>query len=618
MDFIRQYPPFESLPAEVIADISHHIEVQYVRQGAQILALDDDIHHLYMVRSGVVEIHRASGQLQHRLAAGELFGQMGLLLNNKVRLPARAQEDCLLYCISETMFHFLIKHYVDFANFVEIESRVRLQQAVSTLEDNTFTGVKVSSLISRELVTLAKSCTIACAAQIMATEDVSCLLITDPDKPISGFDDEDQVVGMITDKDFRTKVVAAGLDIERPVEDIMTTGIIQVDSNAYVFEAMLIMLKNKLHHIPIVKGKRSIGVIAMSDLLRYESHSSLLLVRAIWQQTTVQDVAALRSQILDCFTRLVEQDANSHMIGSAMAVIGRNMIQKLIELFEQSQGPAPLPFAFMILGSMARDEQLPVTDQDHAIILDDAVTESDMGYYRALAVFVSDGLAAAGIAYCQGGIMATNPQWQMTLAQWEQCFGQWIDNPNHRSLLDANIFFDLDCVYGRQDWVEQLTSVINRRAKRNNRFLAAMAHNALNRTPPLGFFKGFVMEQDGRQRNVINLKRRGTAPLADLIRVHALAVGSRAQNSFDRLDDIISAGILPKGRGEDLRAAMECISLVRIRQQALAIKANEQPNNDVLPDNLSDFERRTLRDAFQVLSHAQKFLKFRYQPNRSA
>ncbi|MCV5231457.1 cyclic nucleotide-binding protein, partial [Escherichia coli] len=94
----------------------------------------------------------------------------------------------------------------------------------------------------------------------------------------------------------------------------------------------------------------------------------------------------------------------------------------------------------------------------------------------------------------------------------------------------------------------------------------------LNRRPPLGFFKDFVMEKDGQHKNSINLKRRGTAPLVDLIRVHALAVGSRAQNSFERLDDIIDAGILPKGRAQDLKDALEFISMVRIRHQATDVE----------------------------------------------
>jgi CBS domain-containing protein len=144
-----------------------------------------------------------------------------------------------------------------------------------------------------------------------------------------------------------------------------------------------------------------------------------------------------------------------------------------------------------------------------------------------------------------------------------------------------------------------------------------MARNALQRTPPLGFFKEFVVESDGRQSRTINIKRRGTAPLADLVRVHALAIGSQALNSFERLRDIIDAQILPLGRGQDLFDALEFIAMVRARHQARALEEGRDPDNSVDPGRLSEFEQKTLRDAFLVLGNAQKFLKYRYQPGRA-
>lgn len=402
------------------------------------------------------------------------------------------------------------------------------------------------------------------------------------------------------------------------VSEILTPQVITLDHNAYVFEAMLLMLRNNLHHLPILRHQKPIGVIALSDIVRYESQSSLVIVNSIFRQQSIEDLEVLSKDVPACFSRMVQEDANSHMIGSAMAVIGRSFKQRLLELGEEEFGPPPVGYCFLALGSMARDEQLIVTDQDNAMILDDKYDPAEHEQYFAdLAKFVSDGLARCGYSYCTGNIMATNPEWRKTRTEWEATFAEWIDQPNPKSLLNSNIFFDLDGVYGATNWAEQLKAFVGRRARRNNRFLACMARNALNRTPPLGFFKDFVLEQDGRHKNSMNLKRRGTAPLADLIRVHALAVDSRSQNSFERLDDIIEAGILPKGRGTDLRDAMEFISTVRIRHQALDVAGEQEPDNNIEPENLSDFERRNLKDAFQILSNAQKFLKYRYQPSRS-
>lgn len=614
LNFISQYPPFDDLPEEQLRKIALNAEVAYFRQGTKILNFGDTIRDLYMVRSGAVEIYRRKGELYNRIDAGGLFGQMGLLMNNRVRMPAKAIEDTLVYCIPENIFNELCDEFENFADYMELEDSARLRSAISSRsESNDFTTAKARKILARDPVTLEATASIQEAAILMAEENVTSLLIIRPTEELTEEDDE-QLLGILTDRDLCIRVLAQGIDTNIPVSEVMSYDVVSLDYNAYVFEAMLTMLRYNVHHLPILKDKKPIGIIGMTDIVRYESQNSLLLVSSIFQQTSVEDLKQVSEQVKDCFVRMVNEDANAHMIGRAMSVIGSSFKQRLAELAEQEFGPAPIPYCLVAMGSMARDEQLIVTDQDNALILDNSYDVEIHGeYFEKFAKFVCDGLAACGYAYCTGDIMATNPEWRKTRVEWEECFGNWIDNPTPERLLNSNIFFDLLGVHGRVKWAEQLSSFIVRRAKRNNRFLACMAYNAIRRTPPLGFFKDFVMEKDGRHRNSINLKRRGTAPLADLIRVHSLAIGSRSQNSFDRLDDINDAGILPKGRGLDLRDAMELIYMVRIRHQALDIENGEEPDNNIEPENMSEFERRNLKAAFQILSNAQNFIKFRYQ-----
>ncbi|WP_394247165.1 DUF294 nucleotidyltransferase-like domain-containing protein [Vibrio profundi] len=618
-NFLAQYPPFNELPEDVLLTATQSVEISYYRQGTPIIHFGDQINDLYVVRSGEVEVYRRKGELYNRLDEGDLFGQMGLLTNNKVRFPVKAIEDTLVYCIPEAVFQDLYENHDSFADFVEVEDNARLRQAISNNNDaNDLTTSKVKTLLNRDAPIIDKSRTIQQAATMMAEENVSSLLILDPDIVEDEEDDSTPVIGIITDRDLCTRVLAQGLDPNDDVSSVMTSEVISLDHNAYVYEAMLTMLRYNVHHLPVLKDRKPIGIIETTDIVRYESQNSLLLVSSIFQQQSIEDLKAISEQVKDSFVRLVNEDANAHMVGSAMSVIGRSFKQRIIELAEEHLGPPPIPYCFLALGSMGRDEQLLVTDQDNAIILDDTYKpEKHYQYFEALAKFVCDGLDQCGYSYCTGDIMATNPMWRMTRREWEACFSDWIDDPNPKALLNASIFFDLDGVFGRLKWAEQLNSFIVRRSRKNNRFLACLARNALNRTPPLGFFKDFVMEKDGRHNNSINLKRRGTAPLADLIRVHALAVGSRSKNSFERLDDIIDAGILPKGRAQDLKDAMEFISMVRIRHQALDVDNQIDPDNNIEPENLSDFERRNLKDAFQILSNAQNFLKFRYQANNN-
>lgn len=618
-NFLASHPPFDELPEETVLYVSQHMEIAYYRQDTPIIHFGDDIHDLYMVRSGVVEIYRRKGELYNRLDEGDLFGQMGLLTNNKVRFPAKAVEDTLVYCLSAEIFQELYDGFDSFADFVEVEDTVRLRQAVSNnTNENDLTTSKVRTLLTRDAPTIERSSTIQNAARLMADEQVSSLLIIDPEIVDNDEEDTSPVLGIITDRDLCTRVLAESLDPQDEVGSVMSTDVISLDHNAYVYEAMLTMLRYNVHHLPVLKNKQPIGIIETTDIVRYESQNSLLLVSSIFQQQSVEELKSLSEQVGDSFVRLVNEDANAHMVGTAMSVIGRSFKQRIIELAEEELGSAPIPYCFLALGSMGRDEQLVVTDQDNAIILDDSYDEKKHGkYFEAFAKFICDALADCGYSYCTGDIMATNPEWRMTRKEWEACFSDWIDDPNPKALLNASIFFDLDGVYGKLKWAEQLNSFIVRRARRNNRFLACLARNALNRTPPLGFFKDFVMEKDGQHNNSINLKRRGTAPLVDLIRVHALAVGSRSTNSFERLDDIHEAGILPKGRARDLKDALEFISMVRISHQAIDVEQGIEPDNNIEPENLSDFERRNLKDAFQILSNGQNFLKFRYQANNA-
>ena len=611
-DFISQYAPFDELPEEALAEVVQSVEISYFRANTTIIDFKDEISELYMIRSGIVELFRRNGNLYNRLDQGQLFGQMGLLTNNKVRFPAKTTKDTLLYCIPAVVFYDLCERFESFADFVEAEDSTRLKQAVESKSDdaNALTTSKVKKLITREPLIVPIDTSVQAVAQMMAEEYQSAALINDP-----SIDDSEgnNLVGLISEHDLCAKVIAAGLSIDSPVSEVMSTELISLDHNAYIFEAMLMMLRNNVHHLPVLKNKKPIGLIEVSDIIRYESQNSLLFVSSIFQQQSPEDLALLSKQLKDCFVRMVNEDANSHMVGRAMSEIGRSFKQRLLELAEEQFGPAPIPYCFLALGSMARDEQLMVTDQDNAIILDNSYDPALHGeYFEKLSHFVCDGLAACGYIYCTGDIMATNPEFRKTQTEWEECFASWIDNPNPKALLNCNIFFDLTGVYGRIKWAEHLNAFILRRAKKNNRFLACLARNALNRKPPLGFFKDFVMESDGRHNNSINLKRRGTAPLADLIRVHALAIGSQSQNSFDRLEDIIEAGILPKSKGADLQHAMELISLVRLRHQALDIESDIEPDNNIEPENMSDFERRNLMDAFLVLSNAQNFLKYRY------
>ena len=617
LQFLQRHSPFQELPPEQQLQLAQSINVGYFQAGSEILRYNEPLHALHLIRSGAVETFRRNGDLYNRLSEGGIFGEQGLLRGGKVRFPATALEDTLIYFIPDHVFQQLFDSNEFFADYVEVgDTERRKSTRAAKQAEADLLSAKISTLLQREPVCLASSANVWQAAQTMTEHGVSCLLIVHDTANTDQAETAQTgaLAGIITDRDIRSRLVAPGLKSETSVSDIMSTNLVTIEQHQYLFEAMMLMLRHNVHHLPVMQQARPVGVLALSDIIRYESQNSLFVVSSIFRQQSVAELSALLKDVKACFVRMVNEDANSHMIGSAMAAIGRSFKQRLLELAEQQLGPPPVSYCFLALGSMARDEQLIVTDQDNALVLDNSFdpVQHD-AYFQQLAAFVCDGLAQCGYSYCSGNIMATNAQWRQPLRVWQKYFTDWIEQPSAERLLHANIFFDLDAVWGKTQWADELNQLIATTAKTRPQFLACMARNALQRTPPLGFFKDFVMENDGRQNNSLNIKRRGTAPMADLIRVHALALGSPATNSFERLRDIIAAKVLPNGRGEDLRDACEVIAMTRIRQQALALQAGETPDNNVVPERLSEFERKHLKEAFSVLSNAQKFLKFHFR-----
>jgi CBS domain-containing protein len=208
--------------------------------------------------------------------------------------------------------------------------------------------------------------------------------------------------------------------------------------------------------------------------------------------------------------------------------------------------------------------------------------------------------------------MATNPRWRQPLRAWQQIFRDWIDDPDPDALLHCSIFFDLDGVYGQKGFASILKILIRDKVQKNRKFLAYLARNAFLRNPPLGFFRNFVLESSGEHIKTFNIKERGTSPISDLVRVHALASGSASVNTLDRLNDVNETDLLPQGVCRELIDAFEFISMVRIRHQVQQIEGGGTSDNNVDPKRLSNFERKHLRNAFQIVDESQSFLRYRY------
>ena len=606
-DFLARHEPFAGLPDEVLDALPRRLSVEYFRRGSRIIARGSDNHHLYLLRSGAADVHDAQDALVERGEEGTSFGSITLTQGNPSTFSVTAIEDSLALLVPEDVFHRLCREHETFDAFFDAQRARRMRSALAELETSASgTAVlrtRVRDLVTRDPVAVTTAATIREAAVTMADEGVSSLLVMEGDR----------LAGIVTDRDLRTRVLAADVDPARPVTEVMSADPATGSVDALAVEALLTMTGRGIHHLPLVDdGGRPVGVMTTTDLLRVEQSNPVFLAGDVAKQSDVAGVARVAQRLPRVVQLLVEQDATASDIGRAVTAVGDAVEQRLIALAEAELGPPPVPYAWVALGSRARLEQALAADQDHALVLDDSVADADLPWFEALAERVASGLEECGWRRCPGEVMATNPRWRMPLSAWQRAFSSWLDSASPEAVLSSAIFFDLRAVHGEHALAARLHQHVVREAPHATRFLAHLARQAGSHEPPLGFFRGLVLEKAGEHKDALDIKKGGVAAVVEIARVHALAVGSPAVSTRARIDAAQAGGALSGELAADLRDAFEYLGYVRLRHQAAQVRAGLAPDNFVAPAQLSSFEKRPLREAFGIVRFAQQALGRRH------
>lgn len=605
-DFLAEHAPFDALPRAVVRSLPAKMTVRYHRRGTSLMSVGTDNDDLMIVRSGAIEIRDVDGALVDRVAEGSTAGSTTLTGNNPSRFDVIALEDTLALHLPRQAFHELSQAHPHFAAHFATEGAERLRAAAtavgSSRHGEAILRTSARDLTTRTPVAVASGVSIADAARVMTDEGVSSLLVLE----------DGRLVGILTDRDLRRRVVAAGTDPSGPVSLAMTADPVVAQADASALELLLTMTQLNVHHLPVLDGGRPVGVVTTTDLMRLERASAVHIVGDVAKQPDVAGVVAVAARVPRIVGQLVDQDVSADDITRVVTTIGDAVERRLIALVEadllaRGRGPAPR-YCWMVLGSKARLEQALGSDQDHAVIIADDAPEGAEDFIAALADGVVAGLEAAGYPRCEGEVMASNPRWRQRLSGWRSEFRQWIEEPVPDAVLTASIFFDSRPIAGDETLHARLVEDVAARAPQGHKFLAHLAKQAIANEPPLGFFRGFVLAKAGQHKDTLDLKRGGVGAIVDLARVHALACGLFSVNTRARLVAAGRAGALSPKTAASLVDALEFISHVRLAHQARQVAAGVRPDSRLVPEELTAFERAALREAFQVVRRAQQAL----------
>jgi len=583
--FIEQIPPFDQLPPEDLEMVRQAMQRVEYEAGALILKQGGaPSAYLNIVRSGSVEL-RANGRVRHVLEAGEMFGFPSMLSQEPPLTDAVAAEPCVIYRIPESLFRILLER-PPFAQYFLRGLSERLRSAAAAEQSLNAQGLGMPSkyLVVHEPIFVAPDATVQEAAKVMAKANVGSVLVAD------------EPPGILTDRDLRNRVLAAGRGPETPVREVMSRPLIAIDPDTPVHGAMMRMLEERIHHLALVEEGKIVGLISSTDLLRFQSQNPIFLQRQLNALHDPKELARYSSEVNSVVETLYRGGLATPQIGRIVSTLNDTLIARLLQQGEAALGAAPTPYAWIVFGSEGRCEQMVLTDQDNALVYAEPSEAAD-AYFHALAEFVVQRLIQAGFPPCPGGYMATN--WCKPLDEWLALFSDWIDRPEPQALVEAGIFFDFRPVYGELS-LEPLEQRMMS-AQRNGIFLAYLAQAANAFAPPLGFLNRLRSEG-----GYIDLKKGGVAPVVGMARALALAAGSRERSTMERLTAAVQGGTLSGEGADNLSGAFQFFLHIRLRAQLDAIRAGQKPDNRIRLKDLTSREQRLLKDAFVMVREMQE------------
>jgi CBS domain-containing protein len=614
--------PFSFLHEDALEQVCAALSMASYAKGTVLFIQGQTlVAHLHILHKGSVEkYYEQNGRktLSEISGEGDLFGGISILLNNGLAVRTlEVTEDASFYLLPKEVFLQTCESHAAFRDFFTDTFGKRMlnrsyaaiiaRTSVPPQETLQLFNQPVHQIYNRETVFGTPKMTIQQVAEQMKQENSSYLIIP-PAEP--------HPAGIITESDLTRKVIAADFDIHRPAVDVMSVPLQTIGENAIVFEALMQMMQHNVKHLAVTgEGNQIIGVLSNRELISAQGQSPLFLLREISRAESLEEIVAQHRRLPGIVKGLISSGATARNINRVITTASDVILRKIMEIVLNEMPPPPTSFAFMIMGSEGRGEQTLKTDQDNAIVFED-VSEAELPevsqYFLELGQRACSLLDQAGYAFCQGDVMAQNPNWCQPLSVWMKYFLQWIHAAEGEDLLQASIFFDFRHAYGDIDLVKSLRDHLHGAIGRWTGFLRYMTENALHFKPPLGFFRNFVVESKGEHRDALDIKSAMT-PIVDFARIYALKNGIQATNTFERLHQLFINRVLSREEYEEMEKAYSFLMQLRfVRQVTASIEQKLPPDNFINPKRMTRIEQTMLKEIFKRIEKFQAKMNFEF------
>ena len=566
-EFLSSHEPFSGLDEAVLDRIAERVEVEFFAAGTIIIGQGEQAQdRIRVVRRGAVELVDRSRVID-LLGEGEMFGHPSMLSGMPTGFEVRAAEDVLTYVLAAEDvlpllarpegLRFLGRSILDRPRPVAL-SPVELQEF--EIEAQT-----AAALIGEQPVIAEPGTAVREAVQRMESDGASSVMV-----PLNGGG-----FGIVTDRDLRSNLIAAGRPAEVPLEEVMTAPARCVGPEQSGAELMLLMLDHGIHHVPVVSARSEVlGVVRDIDLLAAETRTPFMLRKAIDGATQGKQLGVVVEQLKLTFVTLHQAGVAARQISLITSVVLDALFRRTIELAIERVGAPPAEFTWLALGSDGRREAVPSSDVDSGMAWRDessADPEQTRAYMRSIAEQVSGSLKLTGLPLDAHGVTGDSDFSCSSISEWRRAIRHWLTHPeDNKVLIATSILLDGRAVFGPEelDPKDEFYEAGDR-----DTLLRWMLRLALAAKPPTGFMRDMVLEHSGEHRGTLDIKHGGLLPIVDIARYAGLKAKSKTTSTIERLRAASDGGVLEETHARTLAEAFDLFMELRVEHQVSQLRA---------------------------------------------
>ena len=624
-DFLKEYPPFNHLTFEELSEIAISIRVVNLEKHKILFQINDLLHDsFYVVASGVINlsvIADAEETLLNKCNEGDIFGLRPFFAKNNYMMTAKAREESIVYAIPIATFRPFVANNSEVLNFLLESFAVNTRNPKDKenligklISDNVFYSDQQSEMqyfqslsyntspLKTTVTAIAKD-----VAQLMTESLKNNIVVCDNNIPL----------GIITDTDMRSKIATGRYPVTVSVDKIMSSPVITVVENVSLAEAQLLMLKHNVTHLCVTQDgtdKSDVkGIISEHDLIVAQANNPGVLIKEIKRCQSPKELKQIRERLTDLIQTSISKNIPLSHIFNISSEINLAIIKRSVELSILDLGSPPARFAWLSIGSQGRKEQLLLTDQDSILIFEDVAAEKYRevkDYFLRLGKRTTATLEKIGYELCPNGHMGSNMLWCKSLTDWTKQYDSWMNTPGENSNDLSSIFFDYEITFGEQKIEDAIGNVVFKNAKNNTLFFDFLGNDALRKNSPLTFFKNFIVEEEGPNKDKFDIKTRALMPLVDGARLFILNFDIRGiNNTFQRFKQLAITD--PKHAEIYLNCGEAFLILSKFR--TLEGLKNDNSGQFINLNELSKIDREKLKNALAPMRELEELIKSKFQ-----